>query len=469
MRDTAPFHIRREPERVVVAIPVRDEAERIGDCLRALAVQRGEAVHEVLLLLNNCTDTTEAVARDVATDVPIHVEIQTATFPPERAHAGNARRTAMARAAERAGPHGILMTTDADGRVGESWVAGNLAALRAGAEVVAGRALIDEDEAACIPAHLHEDDALETAYGDLLDEIDHLVDPDPADPWPRHTEGSGASIAVTAMAFRRAGGIPAVPVGEDRAFIDRLRRVDARIRHAPDVTVTVSGRIDGRARGGMAETIRRRIIRQDEWLDDRLEPARIRLCRAGLRARFRWAWLGIETGDEEVAPLARDLRVPTAAVCAALSLPFLGEGWARVEAASAPLRREEVRRADLARETAEAARILRGIRRSGAARLASSVAAPEKADCEHRRERGHRPSAGAARGDGGGGLDGALQPGGGVGEAGDRRRLDRRHETTSTCGSRHSVKDGGGARVAQPASRSAVDATLGAANEEVTA
>jgi hypothetical protein len=52
---------------------------------------------------------------------------------------------------------------------------------------------------------------------------------------------------------------PGTPLGEDRAFFDALRRVDARIRHVPGVRVVVSARIVGRAPGGMADTMRRRV------------------------------------------------------------------------------------------------------------------------------------------------------------------------------------------------------------------
>ena len=259
-----------------------------------------------------------------------------------------------------AGAHGVLLTTDADGRVAPDWIAANLAAIRDGAEAVAGRAEIDPVEARAIPAHLHADDALECAYADRLDEIDWLVDPDPADPWPRHSEDSGASIAVTCAAYRRAGGVPALALGEDRAFIARLRRVDAAIRHAPEIQVVVSGRIDGRARGGMADTMRRRIVRQDEWIDDRLEPAFPRLRRALLRRRFRAA-----RKDTNRSPsLAHALGLPPAGLAPSLASPFLGAGWAEIEAQSPVLRRQGVRRADLARETAAADVILARLRAS---------------------------------------------------------------------------------------------------------
>ena len=148
-----------------------------------------------------------------------------------------------------------------------------------------GRAEIDPVEAARIPPALHQADAEECAYAAVLDEIASLIDPDPHDPWPRHTEHSGASIAVTRAMYRRAGGMPGVALGEDRLFHAALRAADARIRHACDVRVVVSGRILGRAEGGMADTIRRRLAAPDTMLDEALEPAsarvnRLRLCRA---------------------------------------------------------------------------------------------------------------------------------------------------------------------------------------------
>ena len=157
------------------------------------------------------------------------------------------------------------------GRAG-NWLARNLDAIARGADAVAGQAEIEPEGAKLIPAHLHAIDARECAYAALLDEIRALLDPDPADPWPRHDEHSGASIAVTVEAYRRAGGMPDVSLAEDRAFIDRLRLVDARIRHERGVSVVVSARTVGRADGGMADTMRRRIAQPDEFLDERLEP-----------------------------------------------------------------------------------------------------------------------------------------------------------------------------------------------------
>lgn len=343
---------------IVVAIPVKDEADSIGACLRALSDQEGAAADRVVLLVNNTTDRTVAIVRGLAPSLPIRVEVVEHQFAPGQADAGHARRLAMQHAAARAGAGGVLLTTDADGRVAPDWLANNLRHLRRGADAVAGRAVIDPVDALLIPAALHEADALECAYGDLLDEITSLLDPDPWDPWPRHAERSGASICVTLDAYRRAGGIPAVALGEDRLFFEALRRIDARIRHAPDVRVTVSGRITGRARGGMADTIRRRLIAPDLTLDDRLETAAACARRARLRARLRSAHGAGRPGEALTRLLCQDLGLYPAELDRLCRLPSFGEAWAEAEARSPALARTAVAVALLDEETT-AARALR--------------------------------------------------------------------------------------------------------------
>ncbi len=341
----------------IVAIPVKNEVERIGDCLRALDRQQGGHRTRVLLLLNDCTDGTAELVRAMRPALSVPVEILETTVPAAQAGAGFARRAAMERAAARH-PGAALMTTDADGRVARDWVAANLFSLRSGADAVAGQAIIDPVEALAIPQTLHDADARECAYGEMLDRIAALLDPDPADPWPRHTEHSGASIAVTPAAYRRAGGIPAVALGEDREFFAALRRIDARIRHAVGVRVTVSGRIFGRAAGGMADTIRRRLTRPDPMLDDRLEPALNAARRAWMRHGLRRAWRrGVDSGPK-LDSLATRLDLESQALRAMLDAPSFGLALEAVETSSPALRRVPVRTEDLPQETDIAARIL---------------------------------------------------------------------------------------------------------------
>jgi hypothetical protein len=346
----------------VVAIPVRDEAERIGACLAALTDQRDRLPDHIVLLVNNTTDETIAAARRVAMPPETALHIVERNFPPAEASAGIARRAAMMEAEIYAAPNGILMTTDADGRVDRHWVSANLAAIAAGADAVMGWVDLDPAESSAIPAVLHEADARECAYDALCDEIHARLDPDPADPMPRHTQNSGASIAVTLQAFRAAGGVPPVPCGEDRAFLTALRRIDAKIRHSPDCHVTVSGRIIGRAAGGMADTIRRRIEAPDPFLDDRLEPALHCARRANLRRRFRACANGLDSISDLAAATALDAVWLTSLLS---HVPF-GAAWADIERESSVLRRQLVAVADLLEQMATAEAICRTLRQRAA-------------------------------------------------------------------------------------------------------
>ena len=352
--------------RFVVAIPVRDEADLIGRCLCALDAQRGVRIDQVVLLLNNCSDATEAVVERLRPMLDVPVVPHVRHFEPAQCTAGHARSAAMELAALAAGPYGIVATTDADGEVAPDWAANIRAAFLLGVDAVCGRAELDPADAAQISASLHEDDAREVAYGTMLNEIHALADPDPADPLPRHTEHSGASIAVTVAAYRKAGGMVPLPTGEDRGFLRSLRLVDAKVRHAPEVRVTVSGRLQGRASGGMAETIARRMIRQDEMLDADLEPAATCLRRAMLRAQARKVWNAHDTisssWPQAVQDLADAAQLPVLDVARWVRTRHFGAAWTCIEAASPVLIRIEVMRRALDLQVAAAQRILASLR-----------------------------------------------------------------------------------------------------------
>src|ERR1700753_4008774 len=117
----------------IVAIPARDEAAHIGDCLDALAQQvdgDGDPLPPgsfgILLLLNNCRDETAAIAARRAPGMPFPLGIVEWELPPDHATAGTARRLAMDAAAgwlmAADTPGGAILTTDADSAVAEDWV-----------------------------------------------------------------------------------------------------------------------------------------------------------------------------------------------------------------------------------------------------------------------------------------------------------------------------------------------------------
>jgi glycosyltransferase involved in cell wall biosynthesis len=346
---------------VVVAIPVHNEANYIADCLTALARQDYRHPFAVVLLLNNCTDDTARVARGLIASLPYCLNVHEQWLPPSSANAGMARNLAMRLAQEMAGDNGIILTTDADAQVTPNWIAANLAAMDAGADAVAGMALLDEQEFASIPIQLHRDEEKSEYFGTLLDEIDWLIDPDPADPWPRHTQHSGASIAVRSGCLTRAGGVPPIPLGEDRVLFDRLRRIDARIRHDRDVTVMVSARLVGRARGGMADTIARRLRERDRFLDSNLEPTDDHLRRAVYRF---WA-RSIRAAGTTTESLARSLRLPVTKVAQAIAADTFGAAWSELERDSPILRHRIVGVSCLRRETARAEAVIADLKAGG--------------------------------------------------------------------------------------------------------
>ncbi|MGI9174390.1 MAG: glycosyltransferase, partial [Rhodothermales bacterium] len=177
-------------------------------------------------------------------------------LPPEHAHVGTARRLAMDAAYQRISalgrPHGIIASTDADSQVAPDWIASLLKAFREGTDAVGGRVLTDPMQRAALPPDVRRLYLLDVAYRLLCAECEAYLDPCPHDPWPRHHQFQGASMAVTAAAYKRAGRLPVLPVEEDVALEQALAWTGARIRHSPDVRVFTSARCQGRALGGMA-------------------------------------------------------------------------------------------------------------------------------------------------------------------------------------------------------------------------
>ena len=95
------------PLTAIVAIPVKDEAERIVACLDALAAQRDDQnrllppeTYGVMLVLNNCSDGTAGVVRQVQERLPYCLWIIERDLPPHMANAGWARKLAMDAAAD---------------------------------------------------------------------------------------------------------------------------------------------------------------------------------------------------------------------------------------------------------------------------------------------------------------------------------------------------------------------------------
>jgi hypothetical protein len=331
-----------------VVIPARDEAATIGAAIAALAAQETRAgvpadssAFEVVVLANNCTDDTAERAREAGRRFPgLALHVVERRFAAAEAHVGAARRAVMDEAARRlfavGRPRGVIASTDADTQVAPDWLEAIAGEVAAGADAVAGRILFrDLNE---LPAPTRRFHLLDTACRLLLAELETLVDPDPADPWPRHHQHFGANFAVTAGTYRRAGGTPAVPVLEDVALVDALRRIDARIRHSPRAAVRTSARRSGRVAVGLAGQLGEwEQMARDGAAPLAGEPQAIE-ARLRARRRLRAAWRALRAegaidGFAEAALLLGPGSPWTATNLAAMAdfAPSFGCCWERVE------------------------------------------------------------------------------------------------------------------------------------------
>ena len=260
----------REPDlslaRAVVCVPARNEAEVLPRLIRSLDQQSGTGdgvCLRVVVLANNCTDDTVATlyALERNAQIPhLALRIIEATIASPDAHVGTARRRALDAGAawldQEGVTEGVLISTDADAVAPADWVTANLRALR-NAELVGGR-LVLHGEAPAGDSRLAALHARIEEYWVAVRRLEEVLDPPTHDPAPRHGDHVAASLALRADLYRRVGGLPMLPCGEDNALVARVRWYGGRVRHCPGVSIAVSDRGTGRVTGGMATEMLRR-------------------------------------------------------------------------------------------------------------------------------------------------------------------------------------------------------------------
>ena len=238
-----------------VTVPAKDEAGFIVSTLEALRAQldfAGEPLdpdcYEVILLANNCSDRTYELATHYANCHPrFRLHPRTRHLPSPHAHVGTARKLMMDAASRRLPPHGIIATTDADTRVDRHWIAATLRAFERGAKAVGGRILAPHDPGR--PCHYRKTYLQDVSYRMLRTRLESLIDPDENDPWPRHFQEYGPSMAVRVDAYQDCGGVPPLKCIEDVALGQALERVDVNFVHDPSVRVYTSARRSNRIEG----------------------------------------------------------------------------------------------------------------------------------------------------------------------------------------------------------------------------
>ena len=251
-----------------MVIPVRNEQQTLRKTLTALCSQQASPStfipydeYEVIVLLNNCTDASLAVARQFQREhPPFRLHLVERELAPHIAHVGTARGMLMDEASRRflqAGkPRGVIASTDGDTVVAPDWLYQMLQAMDNGCDAVGGTISIAKHEQEKLKAGTRAAYLYDRGYQHLVAHLEALLDPVPHDPWPRHNQHFGASLACTVASYLKAGKMPRVPQLEDVALVEALERVDARIRHSPQVRVTTSARLRGRVEVGLSWQLR---------------------------------------------------------------------------------------------------------------------------------------------------------------------------------------------------------------------
>ncbi len=281
-----------------VVVPARNEESGLRTLVAALARQRDSQdnrlaadSYEVILLLNNCTDGTPRLARRLQREFPrLTLHFAEVDFPTGLAHVGRARQALFDFAFERFHSlrrlSGLILTTDADSEPSDTWIADNLSAISAGADGVGGRILLYRHELAALPVSVRRFVLLDIGYRRALEELRALYAPEAHDPFPRHHQHFGGSLAVTAEAYVRAGGMPLRQNNEDVALFQAIAATGGRFRHSYQVKVWTSARMTGRARNGLADAL---VWWQEQALNavpvivESASAAEARLARIGLR------------------------------------------------------------------------------------------------------------------------------------------------------------------------------------------
>ena len=243
-----------------VAIPAKDEEERVGGCLAALdeAAARCALPVTALVLANDCTDGTARACAVAAPDLRhVRLAIRSVRLPRRTAHAGGARRRAVdeALACSHAHAHDLLLTTDADARLAPDALAAMEAAFGHGAAVVLAQIVCVPDPYDPVPDAVLDWGTPQVLWRHRVRQLAETIRSGDA-PDPRcHDDYGGAGIAVRVGAYRALGGFSAVPCDEDLRFVRAADEADLPVARSSGARVEVLARATGRATGGMASAL----------------------------------------------------------------------------------------------------------------------------------------------------------------------------------------------------------------------
>ncbi len=256
LADLAALALPHPDLQAIVVVPARDEASRIATCLQALSAQRDitPGSYEVILILDGCRDSTLQVIQQTAS-LHTHPVVHTVTLLRPQG-VGRARRLGMDIAYRRlmqiGKEHGLIASTDADTTVAADWLSEQLALAQAGAAAIGGLIELDPTERQALDPH-----AITVREQSNVQRLTHAVEQTASESAVEHPHFSGASLALTAAAYQRCGGLPVRAALEDEALAQALTRQGIAIHRSQRVRVRTSARTDGRAPRGLAQDLTR--------------------------------------------------------------------------------------------------------------------------------------------------------------------------------------------------------------------
>jgi glycosyltransferase involved in cell wall biosynthesis len=224
---------------VGIVIPAQNEEDTIEACIESILDSCRHAELEdyrIVIVADSCTDLTTVRARQALADAGEVLQC-------EANSAGTARHLGVEAVLrffkKRALSRIWLANTDADTTVPQDWLAVQLALAHSGVTGIAGIVRLHENGAAA--AHeLYRQTYLTAADG-------------------THSHVHGANLSMRADAYIDAGGWSHRPLAEDHCLWQRLRRRGWRLSSPVSSVVMTSARLNGRAPGGFADTLRANI------------------------------------------------------------------------------------------------------------------------------------------------------------------------------------------------------------------
>lgn len=226
-------------EGVIVTVPARDEAARIGRCLAAIAaaVETWAGPTIVLVGADSCADDTAAVVRELA-DGGLAVLLVEGSWrrpaPVRRALVDRGRR----HFADVPPAQLWVASTDADCIVPSRWIDEQVRLADAGADVIVGEVALDPGDTP---------DALAGAFGRHYAELG-----------ARRRHVHAANLGIRLRSYDLAGGWrSSTQIGEEHHLVRVAVERGAAMHDGEAPTVVTSGRTASRVRGGFASALRR--------------------------------------------------------------------------------------------------------------------------------------------------------------------------------------------------------------------